>query len=157
MPTALERQRAASCRSQTGVGLLELLIAVLILSFGILGITAMQARALSYSQLSTYRSQATALTDDMLDRMRLDRAKVRHGDWSSTLNQTSASYAAPTSLAERELGDWKSRVHDLLPNGAASITTVTATSTDEPVHITIQIQWAERDSTVSSWTTEALL
>ena len=157
MLIALDRQGTASRRGQFGVGLLELLIAVLILSFGILGITAMQSRALSYSQLSTFRSQATALTDDVLDRMRLDRKKVRDGDWSSTLSQTSASYASATTLAGHELADWKNRVEQLLPNGSASIATGATTSSGEPVHITVQIQWAEKDSTVSNWTTEALL
>ena len=152
MPTAFDPPS-----NERGVGMLELLVAILILSFGILGIAALQARALSYSQLSTFRSQATALTDDVLDRMRADRVSARAGTWDTASNQPASRYGTTGTWADRELADWKHRVETLLPSGTASITAGTSSSATSPVRITVQIQWAERDRTVSTWSTEALL
>ncbi|MDH5541144.1 MAG: type IV pilus modification protein PilV, partial [Rhizobacter sp.] len=61
-------------RAQRGASMIELLVSILIFAFGMLGLVGLQNRTLGYGQISLYRSQATALTDDILDRMRTDRA-----------------------------------------------------------------------------------
>lgn len=60
-------------RNQRGVGLIEVLIAVLIMAIGMLGIAAMQAMALRNSQGSLGRSQATVQTYAIIDAMRANR------------------------------------------------------------------------------------
>ncbi|MUV14413.1 type IV pilus modification protein PilV [Noviluteimonas gilva] len=63
-------RRPPSRRTQRGVGLVEVLIAVVVLAFGLLGIAAMQLTALRNSQSALERSQAVAQTYAILDAMR---------------------------------------------------------------------------------------
>jgi type IV pilus assembly protein PilV len=62
-----------SRRLQAGVGLIEVLVAVLILALGLLGMAGLQANALKTNQSAYARSQAVMLSYYMLDAMRADR------------------------------------------------------------------------------------
>lgn len=63
-------------RSQSGVGLIEVLVAVLILALGLLGMAGLQANALKTNQSAYARSQAVMLSYYMLDAMRADRTSA---------------------------------------------------------------------------------
>jgi type IV pilus assembly protein PilV len=117
--------------AQRGVSLIELLVALLIFSFGMLGLAGLQLRTLSYSQSSLFRSQAVALTDDVLDRMRASRTDASiptSGGWNSDFDEAGANGS--------DLADWKAEVASLLPGGEASIA-VTSTN------VTIVIRWLD--------------
>ena len=58
---------------QRGVGLVEVMVAVAILAFGMLGIAALQATALRSSQSSLERSTVVMQTYAILDAMRANR------------------------------------------------------------------------------------
>lgn len=58
---------------QRGVGLLEVMISVLILSVGMLGIAAMQSITLKNAGASAYRTQAALQMYSMMDIIRADR------------------------------------------------------------------------------------
>lgn len=58
---------------QRGSTLLEVLVSVLIFSFGILGLVAMQVRATQYSVDAEDRNRAALLADDLAAQMRLAR------------------------------------------------------------------------------------
>jgi type IV pilus assembly protein PilV len=64
-----------------GVGLIEVLVAVAVLAFGLLGIAALQATALKNGQSSYQRSQAVTATYSILDRMRANRAVALIGGY----------------------------------------------------------------------------
>jgi type IV pilus assembly protein PilV len=59
--------------SQQGVGMLEVMIAVLVLAIGILGIAALQAITLKNTGSSAARTQAAVQAYSMLDMIRSDR------------------------------------------------------------------------------------
>lgn len=59
-------------RHQSGATLIEVLIAVLILSLGTLGMAALQARALKGNVSSMQRSQAVVFATYMMESMRVD-------------------------------------------------------------------------------------
>lgn len=59
--------------SVRGAGLIEVLIAVLVMAVGMLGIAAMQATALRNSQSALERSQAVVQTYSIIDAMRANR------------------------------------------------------------------------------------
>jgi type IV pilus assembly protein PilV len=120
-------------RSQQGFGLIEVLVAVLILAFGMLGLLGLQTRSLALNQSSMYRSQATTLTDDILDRMRTDRANARAGLWNTAIGSASGSITG-TNLYRTDLRDWKQQVETQLPSGSASITVDTN-------RVVIILQW----------------
>ncbi len=126
---------------QRGASMIELLVSILIFALGMLGLVGLQTRTLSYGQASLYRSQATALTDDILDRMRADRASAKNGNWDTALANSAASITGTTTVAERDLKEWKQAVEDLLPSGKGAI--VRSVVDFKPV-ITITVTWDER-------------
>ena len=69
------------CHRQSGVGLIEVLIAVLVLSIGFLGMVALQTKALSNNNSAMVRSIGTIASYSILDTMRVDLAGVRAGDY----------------------------------------------------------------------------
>lgn len=109
---ALHRLPAAiAWRAQNGASLIEILVAVLVLSFGILGIAALQTRALQGNHSSLQRSQAVMLNTAMLDMMRIDRenAKIQVYDLASTCGPEGISGVA---LADNSRRDWLTAARD---------------------------------------------
>lgn len=68
----------------TGVGLLEVLATVAVLSVGLLGASSMQLLSLKASSASHYRVQATALANSLIERMRFNAAGVQDGKYTSS-------------------------------------------------------------------------
>ena len=62
-----------------GFTLLEVMIALLILSIGLLGLAALQATSLKINHGALLRTQATFLTYDMMDRLRANRTAALAG------------------------------------------------------------------------------
>ena len=60
--------------AQSGALLIEVLVAVLICAFGLLGFAGMQARAVSTDFETLQRSEALVLIEDMVSRMNANRA-----------------------------------------------------------------------------------
>ena len=68
-------------RAERGLTLIEILIAVVILSIGLLGLASLQSTGLRFNQSAAMRSQATILAYDMSDRMRANIDGVEAGDY----------------------------------------------------------------------------
>lgn len=94
---------SSSC--QKGVGLIEVLIAVLVLSIGFLGIAALQAKSLSDNNSAMMRTQASIAAYGMFDAMRSDRANAVAGGYNGTVT-AGACPAAAASLASNQLATW---------------------------------------------------
>jgi type IV pilus assembly protein PilV len=124
-------------RRVAGFSLIEVLVALVIFSFGMLGLAGLQTRMLTFSQSSLQRSQAMALTDDILDRMRLDRANAINGAWNTSLEDASGSIATGAAPAQFDLIDWKQEVETLLTAGRASIVVDAVNGNN----VTITIEW----------------
>ncbi|MEO9078994.1 MAG: type IV pilus modification protein PilV [Rhodanobacter sp.] len=76
------RKRPTAAR-QSGVGLIEVLVAVLVLSIGFLGIAALQVTSLSTSNSAMARSMATISSYSILDTMRADAAVAQAGTYNT--------------------------------------------------------------------------
>ncbi|MFI9650974.1 type IV pilus modification protein PilV [Guyparkeria sp. GHLCS8-2] len=92
-------------KRQAGVGLIEILIAVLVLSIGFLGMAALQTKALSNNNSAMDRTQATIASYSILDAMRADRANVLNGNYNTTVTVGSCPGAGGT-LASVQLDRW---------------------------------------------------
>ena len=80
---AVSRRRAPrSAAAVRGVGLIEVLVAVLVLAIGLLGVAAMQATALRNSQSSLERSQGVMHVYTILDAMRANPNAARAGTYN---------------------------------------------------------------------------
>lgn len=134
--------RVASSR-QAGVGLIEVLVAVLVLSIGFLGIAALQARSLSTTNSAMSRSMATVASYSILDAMRADVANAIGGSYNSTVKGNAcAAAAAGASLATQQLSQWCGQLAQGLgasasTTGKVACTAAAGTTTSADCTITI--------------------
>jgi len=112
-------------QKQSGVGLIEVLIAVLVLSVGFLAAAKMQISGMRYSQNAYFLSQANFMLRDMTDRMRANPDGVEDGHYKNfTTNDATANPAcftggticSPEKLAEADLHAWSKYLYK--PNGS---------------------------------------
>jgi type IV pilus assembly protein PilV len=108
------------CATSRGAGLIEVLVAVLVMAIGLLGVAAMQASALRNSQSALERSQAVVQTYTILDAMRANRPAALAGAYS--IGMTCGVPAAGT-LAQTDLSQWIAGLKSTLnPSACGSIT-----------------------------------
>lgn len=69
---------------QKGVGLIEVLVALLILALGVLGFAALQLRALDAAQEATEQTVAMNTARDLAERMRINRTALN--TYRTTIN-----------------------------------------------------------------------
>lgn len=87
-------------RSQNGVGLVEVLVAVLLLSVAVLGFSALQMRAISATDESLVRTKSLTLVRNLAEVMRAyPEAYVTVSDTAFTSAASSDSGAVPTVQA----------------------------------------------------------
>jgi type IV pilus assembly protein PilV len=119
-----------SVHRQSGLSLLEVLVAIVILSLGLLGMAGLQAASLRTSQGSFYRAQAAQYADDMAERMRANLGQAR------TYGLALADVAPTgTSVRDRDLADWLAKLRTL-PGGDGSVAIDLANNL-----VTITVQW----------------
>lgn len=70
--------KGCSKRTQEGMTLIEVLVAMLILGVGLLGAAMIQLNALKYTDSSRMTSQASFIAYDMLDRIRANGRRRLH-------------------------------------------------------------------------------
>jgi type IV pilus assembly protein PilV len=80
------KRRDCLNKSQRGVGLIEVLIALLVLSFGMLGMASLQMWTLKYNQSAMERGMAVVQTHTIVDAMRADRAAALRSEFNITLD-----------------------------------------------------------------------
>ena len=77
------RMHASRHSEQSGVGLIEVLVAVLILSIGVLGMAALQATSLSTNNSAMMRSMSTIDSYSIIDAMRADLSNATAGNYNT--------------------------------------------------------------------------
>lgn len=109
-----------------GFTLLEVLIAVLVLSIGLLGLAGLQLTGLRNNHSAHLRGQATQFAYDMVDQMRANPV----GMAVSAYNNPSASATAaclttagctPAQMAEHDMFEWTTNIAATLPDGDAIV------------------------------------
>lgn len=99
--------RPRPLQAQRGVALLEVLIAFLILSVGLVGFSALQVRALKATQSTLQRTKAAMLANYMLDSMRANKAAaITSPSGYRVAAQTCTSPSATTTLADNDRLKW---------------------------------------------------
>lgn len=99
-----------------GVGMLEILVAVLVISIGILGLATLQGTATRQNSNAYLRSQATILAHDIAERMRANRENADAYVLAMTDDPPTG-----TSRAAEDLNEWISSIEMLLPQGDGAI------------------------------------
>lgn len=118
---------------QQGFSLLEVLITMLIVSFGLLGIAGIVITSLKNNQGSYARSQASLLANDIVDRMRANRgsAEVVPSPYNLALNAVPAG----AGTAVDDLTQWRAALAASIASGTGS---VAVDNTSKKVTITVQ-------------------
>lgn len=137
MPACASGQ-ALRPRRARGVTLIEVLVAIVITSLGVLTLAGTQAAALRQAKQSQHRAVALLLAGDLAERMRANHAQggaaAGYGyqaDYATQAGPASKAPTAPTpacdsagdncdagQLAAADLYGWRLAVRDLLPGGA---------------------------------------
>ncbi len=134
---------------QKGFTMVEALVALVVLSIGLLGIAALLLKSLQSGRTATYRTQAVNLTADLADRIRMNRtATVAYGTLFAD-----AEVAVPAcdttggctdaDLAATDLSRWKATIALLLPNGEGQVVVTPPLGAGEPDNYVITVRWAE--------------
>lgn len=103
---------------QNGFSLIEMLLAVLILSLGMLGIAGLQTVGLRNNNNAYLRTQANLLAYDIVDSMRANRDAALGDDYDMTLGGT-----VPTAdaIATADLTAWAANLAAVLPSGQGAV------------------------------------
>lgn len=125
-------------RHQGGVGLIEVMVAVLVMGVGLLGIAAMQATALKNTQSSLERSQAVVQSYAVLDAMRANLTAARAGAYDTAL-QCQAMVGG--SLAENDRAAWLQGLKQTLGEEACGAISCVAVGGGDARDCTVTVQW----------------
>lgn len=128
---------------QRGIGLLEVLIALLLLSIGVLGAAHGQLRALQYTSSAAHATQASFLAYDMLERMRANASNLP--DYAITVNAGCSDAPAAADILATDRQDFIRTVSCLLPGGYGAISIAGG-------HATVTIGWSEERIAAGSHT-----
>lgn len=123
-------------RQQRGSSMIEILVAVLVLSVGLLGVASLQAVGLKNNTSAYLRTQANMLAADVLDRMRANRTVAVGGGYNIAIGAAAPSGSGITAT---DLGEWKTNLQLLLPDGDGEVDCVS----DE---CTVTVQWRDAQS-----------
>jgi type IV pilus assembly protein PilV len=123
MSNAVQRHRGANA----GFTLLEVLVAVLVLSIGLLGIAGLQVTGLRFNHSAYMRTQATLLAYEMADRMRANRPTMLPPANSYDIPNAAVGAGVPAcetvagcaaaQMAQNDVFQWQRRLAQVLPNG----------------------------------------
>lgn len=146
----MSREYNHTLKNDRGFTLLEVLIALLVLSIGLLGLAALQTTGLRSNQMASMRTQATQVAYDITDRMRANPAGITNLEYDITLTQQPVDTSA-TGTALADLTAWRDAVENL-PGGQSQIVR-TVDAAGLVIH-TITVHWNEtRDPSVLSTNT----
>jgi type IV pilus assembly protein PilV len=124
--SALNARKRATAASQSGVGLIEVMVAVLVLSIGFLGIAALQMLSLSTNNSAMARSMATISSYSILDAMRADAAVAEAGTYNTGATPVAANScpASGASFKSQQIFAWCAQLGQTLGAQATTIGTI---------------------------------
>ncbi|AXE33858.1 type IV pilus modification protein PilV [Chromobacterium phragmitis] len=151
---------------QAGFSMLEVLVALIVISLGLLGIAAMQAASINNTSIARSRSLGAITAESMAAAMHANTAYwgalTASGSWSvgpsgvsgtPTLSQTvdcAAATCSAANLAGYDANQWASGTLKTLPSGSGQIVCSPYAAGSTPVGCTITVTWLEKNSAVNA-------
>lgn len=129
-PSAADQPRLGS---QAGVSLVEVLVALLVVSLGMMAMVGLLGTAARFGKTSEFRSTATLLAQDITDRLRANLKGAQDGDYdvlstdlADALPEEAAACAVaaactPKELADIDLAQWQATLFNSLPRGTGHV------------------------------------
>ncbi len=149
-------------KKQLGTTLIEVLVAAVVVSAGLVGLAALQTLSVKNNHSAYLRTQATFLAYDMVDKMRANLAAAQAGQYVTTFGvapsgttNCQSSTCSSSDLVTFDINQWKCSlgnwdlqntcsttlsISGMLPGGDGSITRT------GNIH-TVSVRWNDRDET----------
>lgn len=119
-PEVVSNVKTSTFSAQRGASMIEVLVTLVIIAFGLLGMAGLQAR-LQISELEAYqRTQAILLLNDMASRISVNRLNAASYVTGTTYGGTAACPTSVTTTVNRDLKQWCEALQ-----GAAEVTGTT--------------------------------
>lgn len=157
-------------RAAAGFSLVEVLVALVITSIGLLGLAKLESLGLASTTVAGTRSLAALEASSLAAMMHANRgywaggfapasftvsggkglpATISNGALAATFNCTvaGANSCTPSSMAAYDVQNWAADLNSVLPPYLA---TVTCSTTGFPVNCAIEIQWTESGVAVNA-------
>ncbi len=134
-----------SVTAQPGFSLVESMVALLVISVGMLGIAALTTQGLGAGRTAQFRAQAVNLAADMAERIRANRlgrsgyAEVGEAD-DCDPEELGHADCVPGAVAARDLSEWTRSVVAALPDGEGAVRYDESTV---PPSFAIEVSWTE--------------
>jgi len=134
MYTRPSNRHPSSLRRRRGVTLVEMLVALLVISIGLLGLAGLQNVSLQYNHSSYLRTYANNMAYDIADRMRANRDAARNGDYNINFGDAPSG----SGVVRDDLQEWLGAIQGTLPDGEGEI----EVQGDDRI-TTIRIRWLD--------------
>ena len=148
-------------RGQRGLSLVEVLVSMLVLSLGMVGLAALQARTVSYQLGAGQRAQLAGLLSDYAERVRSNLPQapgqvanspyLNAGKWADLSSKPVTAVSAdclssddgcsPAQVAAIDKSEWLSAVRQQLPLGTALVTNAGNGA------LNVTFMWVDKDRT----------
>ena len=146
--------------AQRGVGFVEILVAIVLLSIGVMAGARMQISGMRFSQSAYLQSQASFMASDIIDRMRSNIDGVQADAYDKFKAGADAvdpgcdtKQCSPKELAEQDRYDWSTYLFPLagskgftpvLPGTVADPASATVTRVaGKEGQFTVEVKWVE--------------
>ncbi len=127
-----------------GFTLVEVLVALIILSVGMLGIAGLYVHSMQAGRTSIFRHHAVTLAGDVADRIRANpRALIAYSQAGANNNCVNGGIdCTPPQMAANDIDLWDQQAADTLPNGTVAVV-FTAGVGGLPPTYQITVAWDE--------------
>jgi type IV pilus assembly protein PilV len=119
------------------VSLIEVLVALFVLAFGMLGIAGMQTMAMKANQSAFERNAAVIAAYSMADRMRSNQTLARSGAYNRVLPAEGCEIPTGNEPATEDLNQWLTQLAVNLGSGSCGAVNCAGS----PVSCRITVRW----------------
>ena len=122
MRVALSAKNSLSSGNYQGFGLIEILVSMLLLNIGLLGLLGLQTLGLQAERSAFFRTSASLISTDAVERIRANRTGFVASDYSSATSDANDSCfkragCSSKALAQTDLHELSIRAAEELPYG----------------------------------------
>ena len=135
-------------RQQGGFGLIEALLALFILTIGILGVAGLQTQGMRSSNMALQRTIVVMKTQEIIERMRANKESLVSyaGGAADGSCNTSGTVCSGATLAAHDLYLWQTELNRVLPSVTNTDIVVTPPGVaTEPSTVSITTTWSDRE------------
>ncbi len=137
-------QNNSQLQKQCGASLVEVMVAVTILSIGLLGLGLLQVKSLQLNTDAYLRSQATLIANEFIEDMRANPTASYVVDNSTKPGSVCSSCTAVQQMRDAAIIRWYVAQESLLPPNSSNVTQDGST-----LIYTVEMKWLERSINVT--------